>query len=156
MLEHHLHHNLIHTYRSREGVTSCKGDAYCFQEALEHTILAICTVQCGYSHIEGCHYGRPEKFLLAAIEVVVAILGAHIHLLTSGFKAIHVAEVRHCHECLAGVPATLLRDVNGYYIVLGTIKSVHCLEGCQHRDFMLDRATSEKYSYGCFHYSLIY
>ena len=59
-------------------------------------------------------------------------------------------------QVLAGVPATLLRDVDGGNVVSLGVDSVYCLYGRQNRNLVLDRTATKNNSYIDFALQFLY
>ena len=158
-LQYHLHGDFVHAVGAAQGVATGERDADGLQHALEDSVLAVGAVQHGNGRMQRGH----DRILLAEqtaariglVQIVITIFGTHVHLLARRRQRVHVAIIADVEQLRAGVPPALLRDVDRNYLILILIKCVDGLQRRDHRNLVLHRPSSEKYSYVGLHYILL-
>ena len=109
--------------------TTCVWYARELHNALECTVLAVCTVKGWQHNIELCHYLLLEHTL----------------------QLFSVAVVGYVKQRFACVPLTLFSNVYWGNVIFLSVHCCHSLVGSDNRNLVLDGAAAEYNAYVCFH-----
>ena len=151
--ENHLHRDLVHAVGARKSVAAGERNADRLEKALEHAVLTVGAVEHWNGHMQLGGHGilLREETCVDLVEIEVAIFRTHEDLFGLFGHLLHVAIVADVEKVLARIPASLLRNVNGDYVIFLLVECIDCLKGRNHGDLMFHRTTSKKYCYVCLH-----